>query len=58
MIAERTWAKTSVHKASTYSCAHCGRGFKSPHLVYAHIEKQHPTKRPKPRIHSDRKSVV
>ncbi|HXH35714.1 MAG TPA: hypothetical protein VNJ54_15130 [Plantibacter sp.] len=39
------WAKSDVHKASTYSCGKCGLRLPDPHAVYAHLDAEHP--RPK-----------
>ena len=35
------WAKTDVHKASTYSCAKCGATFDHPDEVYKHLDTMH-----------------
>jgi hypothetical protein len=36
------WRKTSVHKASSYSCGKCGKQFPDPHAVYDHLDEVHP----------------
>jgi len=38
MVPEATWAETSVHKASRYSCVKCGGQFAGPHALYAHLD--------------------
>lgn len=35
------WAKSDVHKASQYYCAHCGRQFAMPHDLYEHLDREH-----------------
>jgi hypothetical protein len=42
MVPREKWEQTSVHKASTYYCAKCGRRFKTPHDVYDHLDTAHP----------------
>ena len=36
------WRQSSVHKASRYFCAKCGREFAMPHDLYAHLDQEHP----------------
>lgn len=39
MVPSRSWVQTDVHRASTYSCMHCGKEFKTPHAVYDHLDE-------------------
>jgi DNA gyrase C-terminal domain, beta-propeller len=49
MVPRAVWAETDVHKASTYSCAHCGWSYEHPDQVYAcidsHVEEVAETRR-------------
>lgn len=42
------WERTDVHKASSYSCAKCGKRFASPDDVYDHLDAEHPPKKGQP----------
>jgi hypothetical protein len=42
MESREQWTKGEVHKASTYACGKCGKGFDSPHDFYAHLDAEHP----------------
>lgn len=44
MASREQWAKSSVHKASKYSCGKCGKRFPSPHDLYDHLDAEHPRK--------------
>ena len=42
VVSREEWAETDIHKASRYSCAHCGQRFADSHAVYEHIDAEHP----------------
>jgi len=37
-VARDEWAKTEIHRAGSYSCAHCGQRYEHPEDVYACID--------------------
>jgi hypothetical protein len=37
-VARDEWAKTAIHRASSYSCAHRGQRYEHPEDVYACID--------------------
>ena len=45
MVPADQWEKTSVHQASSYYCAKCGRRFSTPHEVYEHLDSKHPKRK-------------
>lgn len=47
MAPREEWERSDVHKASTYSCAKCGRKFDGPHDLYDHLDAEHPQPRRK-----------
>jgi len=38
MTSRQDWKATAVHRASSYSCARCGKRFPTPHDFYEHLE--------------------
>lgn len=40
-VPTRTWSRSAVGRASTYSCAFCGTSLASPAAVYRHIDARH-----------------
>jgi hypothetical protein len=45
MVPADQWEKTSVHQASSYRCARCGKHFDSPDAVYDHLDTEHPKRK-------------
>lgn len=43
MVPEKEWQQTQVHQSSSYWCGKCGEKFNSPHAVYDHMDKEHPS---------------
>ncbi len=44
MMPQEQWRSTQAARHSTYSCAKCGRGLKTPSAVYRHLDAKHPAK--------------
>jgi hypothetical protein len=45
MTVSRVWTRSKVHCGSKYFCGRCGKQFKTPLMVYRHIDAMHPAKK-------------
>jgi hypothetical protein len=45
MASRESWRQSPVHRHSLYFCGKCGRRFRMPHDVYAHLDAKHPKRK-------------